>query len=287
MKNKNLAYIEGFVSIIINTILFGLKLWAGMLCRSVAMIADAWHTLSDSFTSIVVILGVKIAVRPPDKKHPFGHGRAELIASIIIGTLLAIVGFNFLIESVQKLRSHETASYNIIAVIVFIASVILKEGLARYSVWAGKKTGSRSLLADGWHHRSDAIASAIILLGIFIGKYIWWIDSVMGIIVSLLIFYATFEILRESVSILIGEEPTEEFYDKLHAVVSSALDRNVNIHHIHVHRYGSHRELTFHINLSPSLTIAQAHTIADKLEESVKHELDIEATIHVEPERKD
>ncbi|MCG2821806.1 MAG: cation diffusion facilitator family transporter, partial [Candidatus Atribacteria bacterium] len=205
-----IGYLEGTISIILNTILFGIKYWVGIKTFSIAIIADAWHTLSDSFTSLVVIIGFKVSSKPADKKHPYGHGRAEIISSVIIGTLLAVVGVNFLIASIQRFINHQSASYGNLAVIVFVISVIVKEGLAQFSMRAGEKINSQSLIADGWHHRSDSLVSLMVLVGIFMGGYFWWVDSIMGIIVSLVIFYTTYIILKESISILIGEEPSED-----------------------------------------------------------------------------
>jgi cation diffusion facilitator family transporter len=116
----SIGYLEGTISIILNTLLFGLKYWVGIKTFSIAIIADAWHTLSDSLTSLVVIIGFKVSSKPADKKHPFGHGRAEIISSVIIGTMLAIVGFNFLIASIQRFINQQSASYGNLAIIVFI-----------------------------------------------------------------------------------------------------------------------------------------------------------------------
>ena len=176
-KKNRLAYIEGWLSIFTNIILFGLKYWAGIVTGSVAIIADAWHTLSDSISSVIVLIGIKISDKPADKEHPFGHGRAELIASMIIGVLLAIIAFNFVLESIEKLKDHESVVYGKLAIIVTIVSILSKEMLAQYAFWAGRKIKSPILKADGWHHRSDAISSILILIGIFIGKYFWWVDG--------------------------------------------------------------------------------------------------------------
>jgi cation diffusion facilitator family transporter len=170
--------------------LFGFKYWAGISSGSVAIIADAWHTLSDSITSIIVVISVWIASRPADEEHPFGHGRAEILATTIIGVILAVIAVEFFIESVQRLVRREAANYGTLAIVITAISVLAKEGLARYSIIVGKKTGSRSLKADAWHHRSDAISSVVILVGIFLNKYIWWIDGAMGILVTLLILHA-------------------------------------------------------------------------------------------------
>lgn len=187
MTRRAWGYLEGSVSIVLNTALFAAKLWLGAACGSLAIVADAWHTLSDSLTSAVVILGFWVSGRPADDKHPFGHGRAELVAAIVIGTLLAVVAFFFLHESILKLRHPErypAARFGTAAAALFLVSVVVKEAMARFSIWAGGKTASAALVADGWHHRSDAVASALILAGGLFGGRLGWIDGAMGAAVS-------------------------------------------------------------------------------------------------------
>jgi len=279
----SIGYLEGTISIILNTLLFGLKFWVGTKTFSIAIIADAWHTLSDSLTSLVVIIGFKVSSKPADKKHPYGHGRAEIISSVIIGTMLAIVGFNFLIASIQRFIHHQSAVYGNLAIIVFVISVILKEGLAQFSIRAGKKINSQSLIADGWHHRSDALVSLMVLVGIFTGKYFWWVDSIMGIIVSLVIFYTTYIILKESISTLIGEEPSEDLEAEIRKIVTNSASHDVKLHHLHSHKYGDNKELTFHIRLPADMRLEEAHSIAEELEKKIREEMNIETTIHIEP----
>ena len=279
----SLGYFEGVISVIINTLLFALKYWVGVKTFSIAIIADAWHTLSDSLTSLVVIIGFKISSKPADKEHPFGHGQAEIVSSVIIGTMLAIVGFNFFIASIQRFQNQQSAVYNTLAIIVFVISVIAKEGLAQFSIRAGKKIDARSLIADGWHHRSDALVSLMVLAGIFVGRYFWWVDSVMGIIISLVIFYTTYLILKESVSILIGKEPAEDFKKEIEKIVADNMSHDVLLHHLHCHKYGDNTELTFHIRLPAEMKLNEAHRITDKLENKIREKMSIEATIHIEP----
>jgi len=279
----HIGYLEGTISIILNTLLFALKYWVGIETFSIAIIADAWHTLSDSLTSLVVIIGFKISSKPADEKHPFGHGRAEIISSVIIGTLLAVIGVNFLIASIQRFINHQFASYGNLAIIVFIISVIVKEGLAQFSIRAGKKINSQSLIADGWHHRSDALVSLMILVGIFVGEYFWWVDSIMGIVVSLVIFYTTYSILKVSVSTLIGEEPSKDFETEIRKIVNNSLSRDVKLHHFHSHKYGDNKELTFHIRLPADMRLEDAHGITEEVEKKIREKMNVETTIHVEP----
>jgi cation diffusion facilitator family transporter len=139
MDKNRAGYTEGFVSILVNTGLFGLKLWAGIVSSSIALTADAWHSLSDSFSSIIVIFGVKLSSKKPDKEHPFGHGRWEQIAAIFISFLLALIAYDFLKDSILQFNTKKTANFGILAIVVTIISILVKEGLAQYAFYIGKK----------------------------------------------------------------------------------------------------------------------------------------------------
>ena len=283
LDKQRIGYLEGILSVILNTVLFVLKIWVGSATGSVAVVADAWHTLSDTLTSLVVIFGFWASSRPSDKEHPFGHGRAELIAGIIIGILLGIVGVNFLQDSYHQLKSRETADFTLAVILVFSASVVLKEIIARFSIHFGKKHNSSSLIADGWHHRSDAIASALVLMGAFLGKYFWWIDGVLGLGVSLLILRVAFGIIKDAAFSILGEPASKAFLSKIHSLAENFVPEIVDIHHVHIHRYGDHVEATLHIRLSGKITLKEAHDAATNLEKRIRDNLHVEATIHMEP----
>jgi cation diffusion facilitator family transporter len=283
LKPQRFGYSEGLLSVGINVLLFGLKYWAGIKSGSVAMIADAWHTMSDMFTSLIILVSFWIAARPADEHHPFGHGRAESIGAIIIGTLLAVVGFTFLKESIMRLLIYQAAHFTLLAIIVFGISVIVKEGLAQFSLWAGKKIDSQALRADGWHHRSDAIASGLIVIGALASAHLWWIDGVMGIAVSALILYATYGIFKGAVSSIFGENPDPTIEAKIRTLVQNIAPSASCIHHVHIHRYGDHVELTLHCKLPPEMNLKEAHDLATTVEEAIRKELQVEPTIHIEP----
>ena len=278
---------EGWVSIVINTTLFALKLWVGRKLASVSMVADAWHTLSDTLTSIVVIVGFWISAKPADARHPFGHARAESIASIAIGVLLGVVGVDFLMQSVGRLRVHLGVSFSFLGIVVFGISILLKEALAQYAFRIARKTGSPSVRADGWHHRSDAIASLLIVVGALVGMRVWWMDGVLGIGVSLLILYAAFEILWSTGRSLLGEAPGREMEDRIRRLIGSAAPDVRDVHHLHVHRYGDRIELTAHLRLDPATPLEDAHAVTMRAEDVLRRELGAEATLHVEPTRED
>ena len=284
-KQKNYALTEGWLSIIANTILFALKYWAGVVTGSVALIADAWHTLTDSISSVIVIISAKISDQPADDDHPFGHGRVDLISSVIIGVLLSFIGFEFILKSIEQLKGGEKVIFGSVAIIVTIVSIIVKELLAQYAFWAAKKSDSSILKADAWHHRTDALSSVIVLAGIFLGKYFWWIDGVLGLIVASLIFYAAFEILRDSTKRLLGEMPNDSLIVEINKITEE-LELDVCPHHFHMHKYGNHIEMTFHILLPPDLSLEDAHHRANLIEKAIRNKMGIEVTIHMEPTNK-
>ncbi len=284
MTKSQLSRAEGWISIIINSLLFVLKYWAGLVSGSIAIIADAWHTLSDSISSVFVLVGTKVSERPPDDRHPFGHGRAELITAIIIGMFLAFIGYEFLRESISRLVEKQASTFGAIAKIVTVFSVLAKEGLAQFAFWAYRKTNSKPLRADGWHHRSDAISSVLILVGIFLGGQFVWMDGVLGILVALLIFYSAFEIIRDAVDPLMGKTPDDELIKNIKRLCNTTFGQSIHAHHFHIHEYGDHTELTFHIVFSSEYTLKQAHDLTTKIESQIRDEFNIEATIHMEPE---
>ena len=283
LDKNNLPYIEGILSIIANILLFGLKYWAGIVSGSIAIMADAWHTLSDSLSSVIVLLGTKFSKKPADKDHPFGHGRADLIAAFIIGIMLLLVSFDFLLKSYDALKNRESSMFGSLAIYVMVISVVLKELLAQFAFWAGKRSDSKVLKADAWHHRSDAISSLIILAGIFLGKYFWWLDGALGLIVALLIGHAAYNIIKDSIYTLLGESPSAEIVEKLKLTCQRCYPEDLYPHHFHVHSYGDHNEITFHICLPPEMTIREAHEIVDYIESQIEEEHSYSATLHIDP----
>lgn len=282
-KNMNTAVRTGWLSVGVNVLLFAVKLAAGFVSGSVAIIADAWHTLSDSFTSVVVIAGAQYARKPPDRDHPFGHGRAEIIAPVIIGTLLAAVSLNFLIEAFERLVTMHGANFGIFAIVVTAASAAAKEGMAQVSFAAARKSGSKGLKADGWHHRSDAISSLVVLAGVIAGRHIPWIDGALGIIIAMLIGYTAYEIIKDGINPLLGEKPPDQLVNKIKKIAGDTTPEAVNMHHFHLHTYGEHKELTFHITIDGKNSICKGHQIATEIENALEEQTGIVATIHIEP----
>lgn len=282
-NRKKYILLEGWISIIGNTLLFVLKYWAGIVTGSLALIADAWHTMSDTISSVIVLIAGRVSRKPADNDHPFGHGRAEHIAAIIIGVLLAIIAFDFIVGAIEKLGTREKTIFGTIALIATIVSIISKEAMAQYAFWAARKVDSSILKADGWHHRTDALSSVVILVGILFGKYFWWTDAVLSFIVALMIGWASYEILSKEITSLLGESPNEDLLISIHETAQKTTNQQLHLHHIHLHNYGQHSELSCHIKLPPDMSLHEAHDICSKVEMAILEKFGYISTIHPEP----
>lgn len=286
-----LAKREGHIAIWGNVLLAAFKFAVGIFTGSIAVVADAWHTLSDSLSSIVMLVGLKISEKPADKEHPFGHGRAELITSVVIGMMLAAVGFEFARGGVEKIVAHEAAAFGWLGYSAMLATVFVKEGMAQYAFWAARKTGMISLRADGFHHRSDSLSSLLILAGMVAdnvsGGRLWWMDGALGALVGLMLLRVAWTILRDAGNKLLGEGVPAETENEIRGIarrISGGSD-DLDLHHLHLHSYGAHREITFHIRLSPEISLRDAHRLGTEIERAIAEELGIDATIHIEPKK--
>ena len=276
----------GILSILVNTVLFGIKLWVGLVTGSIALMADAWHTMSDSLTSVMMIPAAKLAAKKPDKSHPFGHGRWELIASMLMAFVLGAIALEFFTSSIERFRDRESVIFGTLALVITIVSIVLKEGLAQYEFHLGRKYKNPVITADAWHSRTDSISSVAILLGIIITKIrpgLWWMDSVLGIICALVIFYAAFEIMRDVITKILGEEPKQEFIEELIDEIKKVYGNDLCLHHFHIHNYITHKELTFHIRLDKEMTIEESHAIATGIENMIENKFHTSTTIHIDP----
>jgi len=239
--------------------------------------------MSDTISSVIVLIAGRVSRKPADDDHPFGHGRAEHIAAIIIGVLLAIVAFDFVVGAVEKFGTREKTIFGPIALIATIVSIISKEAMAQYAFWAARKVESSILKADGWHHRTDALSSVVILVGILFGKYFWWTDAVLSFIVALMIGWASYEILSKEITSLLGESPKKELLLSIQETAQTTSLQPLHLHHIHIHNYGQHSELSCHIKLPPNMPLNEAHDICTKVEVAIQEKFGYISTIHPEP----
>lgn len=274
------GYQEAIVSIVVNSALSVLKFAVGIHINSIAVITDGVHSFSDIVTSVVVLLGFRSAQKPPDKEHPFGHGRFEEIISLVIAVFLIVVAVEFFITSVQRLYHPEVVKGNIFFFLLLTCTIFVKEGLARYSLHLSHKIDSDALRADAWHHRSDALSSALVAFGILAARYgIYYVDSLAGIGVSVLIMYVGFSIAKGSVSSLLGEAPTEEFIQKVERL---ARQKGVTtVSDIYVHDYGTKKVISLNVKVEP-MGVEEAHAVADSIEKKIAKELGSSVVVHID-----
>lgn len=280
------GFLEAWVSIVGNTGLFVAKAAIGFSINSISLIADAFHTLSDVLTSVVVLIGFMITRIPADEHHPYGHGRVEPIATLIIAILLAVVGYEFGKESIARFAHPVEVKGTLLAIVAMLASAAGKEWMARFSFSLGKKINSAALYADGWHHRSDAVASALIPIALFGAMFkIYWLDTVFGLGVSALILYTAFSIAYPTIDKLMGHIPDKEFLDKIEKSARSVSDVK-GVHDIAVHDYGNHNAISMHIEVDGNMNVARAHEIATIVEDRISMDTRGAVTVHVEIKEK-
>lgn len=279
---KKIAYLEAWVSIIGNLVLAIVKAVFGVLVNSISLIADAVHTASDVLTSLVVILGFRLAAIPPDKEHPNGHGRIEFIATLVISLLLVGVGIKFGIDSYHRLRVNTPVAGSYLVVVVMLVAGLFKEWMSRFSIDLGQRISSSTLIADAWHHRTDAIASVLVAIAILASKFgYYWVDAALGFVVSALIVWTGIEIFRESCSKLIGEYDGEqvEQINQLAVAVPGVLA----VHDISVHDYGANKVVSIHIEVDQDLPLAKAHDIATTVRDTINQQMFTSSTtVHVD-----
>jgi len=277
------GYLEGWTSIVLNVVLAISKLICGFWINSISLIADAFHTLSDVLTSVAVVVGFKIAGKPDDKEHPFGHGRAEHIITLVISTLLIVVGIKFLMSSVDKFINPEPVGYNAIVFAVMIGSAILKEWLFNFARFLGLKINSKALIADAWHHRSDAIASLLIGIALLATRFGFdKADAILGVIVSIMIIYTGGSLIRECFNEILGMAPSKDFVEQVQNIALQ-VEGVKDIHDIEVHQYGYKKYVNLHIAVEPELSVRQSHSIAKFVEKNLIKNLQVKPLVHIDP----
>ena len=274
---------QGWVSVLVNTILFILKMTIGILVGAVSVIADAVHTLSDVISSAVVIWGFKQAEKPADVEHPYGHGRAEYIATLIVAVLLCVAGIEFIEASIERIRNPQLVSSAWWMIIVLSATVILKEFTAQYAEFLSSKIASGTLHADAWHHRTDALSSLLVVGALIAGKYGYSaVDGWAGLGVALFLIYTGIEIAKDAVDDLIGKPPTSEDIESIRQIVMS-VDGVLGAHDITIHSYGHDKFASVHVEIDAERSTAAAHDISEEVEDKLEQALGVEPTVHMDP----
>ena len=278
---------SSIVGIVTNLILAAIKLIAGMLSFSIAIVADALNNLSDAGSSIISFVSFKIAAKPADKEHPFGHARIEYVSSMIVSFLILLVGFELLTSSVSGLISPSESKLTVttLTYIILSISILLKLWLGLFYRKIAKRIDSSVVSAAAADSFSDcASTSAVLVSSIIVGLTDWWfIDSVVGLAVSVMILIAGVKILNETKNSLLGEAPIQEVVDSIKSTVEKYPDI-VGIHDMLVHNYGPKTYIvSFHAEVDGSRDIYELHDTIDNIEREINQDLRILCTIHMDP----
>ncbi len=283
VDRKRIGRLGGWISIAVNGSLFAVKAGIAVITGSLALLADAIHTLSDITTSIILLISLRIAAKPGDYKHPFGHGRAEYVATILIATLLAVAGFEMGKYSVERILQPVAiqASWTIISVVLL--TIVVKEALARFVMRLSRQAGLPILEADAWHHRADAISSALVVIAMIFARFDYhYLDGWMGLIISLFIFYTAYRISKESMDDLIGTKADNKLLTDVENIALN-VEGVQGIHDVVVHSYGHQKIISLHIEVDEDLSLWAAHQISENVDRALKDRLGVYATVHVDP----
>lgn len=272
------------VGIFCNVLLFSVKLVIGLILSSLAVTADAFNNLSDAASSIISFIGVKMAGKPADAEHPFGHGRIEYIAALIVSFLVIEVGFTFFKSSISKIMHPEEITFDLVPFVILILSILIKLWMAFFNNKLGKRIDSKVMLATAADSLGDVITTSATVISIIICHFTSInVDAIAGLIVSGIVIWSGISIAKDTLEPLIGQRVPAELYQKITDIVSS-YDGIVGTHDLIVHNYGPNRSMaTIHAEVPNDVNIEVSHEIIDKIERDVKKNLNILLVIHMDP----
>jgi cation diffusion facilitator family transporter len=280
------AYVrlECWVSIVGNVLLGTVKVVLGWLAGSIALTADAFHTYGDMLSSVVLLVSMRVAVAPPDRKHPHGHGRAEMLGTLGLAALLLVTAVEFAHPAVDHLFAPDPRPLGLgwTMVPVLLVFWAVKEWMARFSEALGRRIGADSLAADAQHHRSDALATLLVVFS-FVASELHCprLDGLFGLGVAGFIGWAGVGLARDMMSQLMGEAPSEQLVDGILAAAASV--RGVRgVHGIDVHDYGPRKMVSLHIEVASRTPTGASHQVATAVEEALHRRLGVSAVVHVD-----
>lgn len=276
--------LSGIVGIVCNVILFVVKLVVGVLIKSVSVMADAFNNLSDAASSVIGFIGIKLAGRPADKEHPFGHGRLEYIAALAVSFIIIQVSLSLFKSSIKKIFNPETIIFNWVLIGILVLSIFIKVWLMLFNRKLGKRIQSAVMLATSADSMSDVlVTSATVVSAIIAGLTGWQIDGYMGLIVSGFVLAAGIKIAKDTLEPLLGQAVDREVYKSITNLVES-YPGIVGTHDLIIHSYGpTHRMATIHAEVPNDINFEKIHETIDRIERDVQEKMDIFLVIHMDP----
>lgn len=285
---KRTAYgkLCGIVGIALNILLFVGKFVAGLISNSIAITADAFNNLSDAGSSLVTLIGFKLAEQKPDSDHPFGHGRMEYLSGLVVSAVILMMGFELVKDSVDKILHPTAVDFSVVVLFILVLSILGKCYMAWYNYCYGKRFESSTLKATAVDSLSDCVSTTVVLIATLVGHYTEvQIDGFCGVAVGILIFVAGINAARETLSPLLGEAPDPEFVVQIEDIVMNYDKESViGIHDLIVHDYGPGRRIiSLHAEVPAEGNMMSLHDVIDNLEMKLREELGCLTTIHMDP----
>lgn len=276
--------LSGTLGIVLNILLFAGKLTAGLISGSVAIVADALNNLSDAGSSVITLIGFRMAGQKPDKGHPFGHGRIEYISGMIVSMLIILMGFELGKSSVGKIISPGETEFSVVAAVILAVSVLVKLYMCCYNGKVGKKISSPAMKATATDSLGDCISTMVVLICMFITKFTSFdLDGICGAAVALFIFISGLRAAKETINPLLGVPPTDEFVDEIGETVMSHKGV-LGFHDLIVHDYGpGRRMISLHAEVPADEDLLKTHDMIDNIEKELSAKLGCDAVIHMDP----
>lgn len=278
------GYLCGFMGIFLNMVLFAFKLAAGLLSGSMAVTADAFNNLSDAGSSIITLIGFKLAAEKPDKAHPFGHGRFEYISGLVVSLVIMLMGVELAKGSFEKILHPEPVEATALTFVILAVSVLIKLYMCFYNRSIGRKIDSVSMKATAADSLSDVISTSVVILSTVIGHAAKVpVDGYCGLAVACFILYAGFSAARDTISPLLGQPPSAEFVEEIRKTVMSYPEVR-GIHDLIVHDYGPGRVMvSLHAEVDEKADFCETHDVIDNIEKYLTETLGCAAVIHMDP----
>lgn len=278
--------LAGIVGILSNLLLCIMKICIGVFSKSIAIIADGINNLADASSSIITLIGFKLASLPEDEGHPYGHARIEYLTGLFVSILIIIIGIQLLRSSIDKILHPDPLEFSYLTIAILAAAIVIKLWQAAFNVHIGKRIHSVTLMATAADSRNDVISTTVVLAGVLISQFTGLqIDGWLGCLVALFILWSGIQLVRETSSPLLGEAPDEELVSAIRAIVEEAPEV-LGIHDLMVHNYGPGRVFaSIHIEVDADGDLMKSHDMIDNIERRVKEALQIEFVVHMDPVR--
>lgn len=274
----------GIVGILSNLVLCTAKILIGIISGSIAIIGDGINNLADASSSVITLIGFKLASLPEDKDHPYGHARYEYITGMIVSILIVLVGVELGQSSIDKVMSPQPLDFSWTVVLVLVLSIAIKIWQAMFNIRIGKKINSMALTATGADSRNDVISTTVVLISVLVGEFAGVaIDGYMGCLVALFIIWSGFGLVKETISPLLGEAPSEELVDAIRHLALTP-ERVLGVHDLVVHNYGPGKVFaSIHIEVDADADLMESHDLADDIEKEAAEKLNLMLTCHLDP----